>query len=134
MNLFGLFPSKPKRYVSDASFRTTLARQISMAPMTMVQLRKHGVSNDSLLKLEFFFYTNDAAKAASLSAKLNASGYSAKCEPSSHNSNIQIVNGWTGKMEMSDAVVTVWTRDMCDLGFSDDCEFDGWGTNPKQAP
>jgi hypothetical protein len=25
-----------------------------------------------------------------------------------------------------------WTSRMCDVGREHDCEFDGWGTNPKQ--
>jgi hypothetical protein len=35
-------------------------------------------------------------------------------------------------MLMSNAVVSAWTREMCEIGFAHDCEFDGWGTTPDQ--
>jgi hypothetical protein len=133
MSLFGFLSSKPKRYVSDEAYKGNVAKQVSMTPLTMIQLRKHGVVDTSMLKLEFFFYTNEASKAASLADLLNGRGYAAKCGPSAHKKGIQVINGWTDRMQMSDAVVVAWTKAMCELGFANDCEFDGWGTNPKQS-
>ncbi|MFC3562039.1 ribonuclease E inhibitor RraB [Pedobacter jamesrossensis] len=36
------------------------------------------------------------------------------------------------KMKMTDEVVKQWTKQMCELGYKFDCEFDGWGTEPDQ--
>ena len=132
MSFFDFLSPKSKRYVSDEAFQNNLTRQVSMAPVTMTQLRKHGVTDATSLKLEFFFYTNEASKAALLAASLGARGYSVKHGRSAHDKSIQIITGWTGKMQMSDSVVTAWTKAMCELGFANDCNFDGWGTNPKQ--
>jgi hypothetical protein len=125
MSFFSFLSSKPKRYLSDEGFRKNLAKQVSLAPTTMIQLRKHGVTDATLLKLEFFFYTNEASKAASLAALLRERGYSVKHGRSAHDKRIQVINGWTDKMPMTDAAVTAWTKTMCELGFANDCNFDG---------
>ena len=43
-----------------------------------------------------------------------------------------VVTGWTSRMKMDDQTVLDWTGRMCDVRHEHDCEFDGWGTNPKQ--
>jgi len=67
------------------------------------------VTDDDRLKLEYFFNTDPPEKASALAG-----------------------DGWTAAMTMSTDVVQSWARQMCDLGFKHDCEFDGWGTTPEQ--
>lgn len=43
-----------------------------------------------------------------------------------------LYTGWTPRLTMSADVVQAWVRQMCDLGFKHDCQFDGWGTTPEQ--
>ena len=35
-------------------------------------------------------------------------------------------------MKMDDQAVQLWTKEMSELGYKFDCEFDGWGTTPDQ--
>ena len=132
MGFFDLFSSKPKRFVSERSFRENFAKQSKMTPMTLAQLRKLDVTAETELKLEYFFYTDSTDKAELLAGDLKAKGYSAEHGPSASDKKVQIITGWTSKMPMGEKIVAAWTQEMCELGFAHDCDFDGWGTTPKQ--
>lgn len=132
MGFLSLFSNRPKQFVSEADFRQNMAEQMAMTPMTLQQLRKIGVTPDRELKLEFFFYTDSLQKAVSLANDLKQRGYEIEHGPSASDKATQIITGWTVKMTMEDGGVLDWTRDMCQLGFSHDCDFDGWGTTPAQ--
>lgn len=120
------------RYVSDSAYRENLAKQTTMSPMTLEQLRKYGVTDETNLKLEFFFYTDDEAKASGLAKVLAERSYSVEHGQSTSDDDRLIVTGWTTRMSMDESTVVQWTREMCELGFEHDCEFDGWGTKPDQ--
>jgi regulator of RNase E activity RraB len=98
----------------------------------MEQLRTHGGGPEKELKLEYFFYTDAPEKASALAADLNKRGYSVKVGGAAANPKLQIVTGWTSPVLMQDDIVFQWIKDMCSLGYTHDCEFDGWGTNPEQ--
>ncbi len=119
-------------FQSEDAFRKNRAKQIAMAPETVAVLRTHGVTNDTNLKLEFFFYTDTNEKAAGLAKKLAALGYETHQKPSAHDPKQFLITGWTTKLKMSEESVVKWTAQMCDLGRENDCDFDGWGTNPDQ--
>ncbi len=121
------------RFVTERVCRDNLARQVSMTPQTMAQLRECGVSKAAMLRLEFFFYTDMDRKAEALAKALNAMGYQAGSDRSAGDNRLFLVNGWTVPLKMDDSVVLDWTRQMCKLGCEHDCEFDGWGTDPNQA-
>jgi len=127
-----LFSKSPKRFVSEKAFEKNVEQQMSWTPQTLEQLRKYGASPEKELKLEFFFYTNTADKAAALAGDLLKRGYEVKHGPSASDPKIQVITGWTTRMPMSDGAVLDWTKDMCTVGYAHDCDFDGWGTNPKQ--
>lgn len=132
-SLFGCSkPADGPRFVTEEAFRQNLAKQTKMSPMTVAQLRKHGVTDSTMLKLEFFFYTNAEAKAQGLAKALQTLGYDAKAGPSASDRRVMLVTGWTTAMKMDEGVVVAWTEKMCRLGFEHDCDFDGWGTNPQQ--
>jgi hypothetical protein len=122
----------PKRYLSDQAFRQNLAKQMKMSPLTVGQLRKHGVTDNSMLKLEFFFYTDNDEKALALADALRVLDYKAESGSAARDSRLLIVTGWTTPIKMTDSEVVAWTQKMCQLGYEHDCEFDGWGTNPQQ--
>jgi regulator of RNase E activity RraB len=122
----------PQRYVSEPAFRENLAKQTTMSPQVIAQLRKHGVTDDASLKLEFFFYTDKDEKAQALAKALRALEYKVECGPSAGDSRLLIVTGWTTPLKMTENAVVAWAEKMCRLGYEHDCEFDGWGTNPKQ--
>lgn len=120
----------PTRYATEQAYKDSLAKQVSMTPQTMAQLRKHGVTEASMLRLEFFFYTDMESKAESLAAALKAMGYQAEAGRSAGDDKLFLVNGWTIPLKMDDPSVVNWTEQMCKRGYEHDCEFDGWGTNP----
>lgn len=132
MGLFGIFSGRPKQFVTPEAFQENVTNQLAMTPQTVAQLRGLNVTPETQLKLEFFFYTNSPDKAAALSAVLSGMEYDVQHGPSPSDKRLQVVTGWTDKMPMHDATVLAWTKEMCEVGFQHDCEFDGWGTNPAQ--
>lgn len=127
-----LFKRTPGRFLSPEAHKQALASQLQMTPETLVQLRALGVSAESYLSLEYFFYTNAPMKAEALDKALQSLGYSPDSHPSASDKRQFVVTGWSPKLVMSEAVVSSWTREMCELGYAHDCEFDGWGTSPEQ--
>jgi hypothetical protein len=137
MGLFSmLFESKSGggdgRYRSDEAHAKNRSRQLTMTPQTVAQLRNYGVTDERQLKLEYFFYTNTKPKAAALAQKLADMGYAGGYDHAATNKNEFVIKGWTSPMKMDDKTALDWTASMCDLGQEHDCDFDGWGTNPKQ--
>lgn len=130
--MFDFFKRKPEKFVSNSAFEANLASQLAMTPQTLAQLREYGVTDQSSLKLEFFFYTNTLVKAESLAHKLAELGYAVEYGQSAEDNNTYLITGWTVPVLMSDKSMLDWTEQMCRLGYAQDCEFDGWGTNPEQ--
>jgi len=128
----GLFKRKPSRFVDEASFMRNRANQMRMAPATLEQLRPHGVTAHTLLKLEYFFYTDTPEKGAALALTLAGFGYLVVHEQAAGDQRLRVITGWTQPMQMSDEVVVAWSGRMCEVGFEHDSEFDGWGTTPEQ--
>jgi hypothetical protein len=120
------------RYFSESDHSENLARQIAMTPQTLEQLGKHGVTDETSLSLEYFFYATSDSAAATLAQALLDLGYTSEHGPSASDASIFVVTGWTSKMLMDESTVVGWTQRMCELGFANDAEFDGWGTNPSQ--
>ena len=120
------------RFHSEADYQRNLAHQTEMTPQTVDQLRSHGVGPDSMLRLEFFFYTDTDAKASKLASVLQGLGYDVEHVEAADGNGSFLVNGWTTRLRMDTPGVVSWTREMCNIGYSHDAEFDGWGTNPEQ--
>ena len=119
-----------ERFVTEEAFEKNLQSQVAMTPQTLAQLRSFGLTDKSRVKLEFFFFTNSKQKAAALAKVLQKRGYKVEYGPSEADKKQLLVTGSTDKMALDDATVVAWTRDMCQLGFESDCQFNGWGTTP----
>lgn len=133
MGLFSFFGKKDNgQFVSAEAFGEKSAIQLNMLPVLMEKLRELNVDEDRELMLEFFFYTNTYQKAETFAQELSNLNYQVKYGVSEGDKNLFIITGWTTKIEMKDAVVAAWIRQMCSLGYKFDCEFDGWGTIPDQ--
>jgi regulator of RNase E activity RraB len=135
MGFFDLFSTKhnpDKKFVTEDSYKKNKDNQVNMAPQPLKQLRDLGVTETKELKLEYFFYTNSIDKAKSLADEIQKMNYSVKHGQSAGDKKLFVITGWTIKMAMADSVVIEWTKQMCDLGYKFDCEFDGWGTEPDQ--
>jgi hypothetical protein len=132
-SLFGCKPGGGDgRFQTEEAYVQNRARQLAMTPLTVAQLRKYDVTDESELKLEYFFYTNTKEKAAALVEKLTDMGYTGTYDHSASDKQQFVVTGWTSRMKMDDQTVLDWTGRMCDVGHEHDCAFDGWGTNPEQ--
>lgn len=134
MGLFDFLKSKSnsKQFVSEASFNSNLHKQLQLTPLTLDELRKLNIDSDEELKLEYFFYTNTLEKASQLAVELKKLNYTIQHDVSANDKKIFIITGWTTKMKVRDEVIKQWTKQMCELGYQFDCDFDGWGTSPKQ--
>lgn len=134
MGLFDFLKPKSnnRQFVSETAFNINCDKQMQMTPQTLEQLRNLNVTTDRELKLEYFFYTNTADKAKQLATEIEKLNYTVQHGVSAGDKNLFIVTGWTTKMKMSEEVVKHWTKQMCELGYKFDCEFDGWGTEPDQ--
>jgi tetratricopeptide (TPR) repeat protein len=133
MGLFSFF-GKGDKYVSESTFKKSVIRQREMNDQTLTQLSKYGVNDQSQLTLEFFFYTDKQDKASNLAIELKKLNYNIETvDKSAGDSNLWIVTGWTTPIKMDLSAVTKWTEQMCKIGFDNDCDFDGWGTNPDQG-
>lgn len=128
---------KPKQngnhqFVSEKAFENNLTKQMQMTPQTMEQLRKIDVSEDKKLKLEYFFYTNTADKAKLFADEMRKLNYEVNYGQSAGDKRSFVITGWTTKIQMENNVVANWTKEMCEIGYKYDCDFDGWGTSPDQ--
>ena len=132
-SLFGGKQGGDGHFQTEEAYAQNRARQLAMTPQTVAQLRKYGVTEESQLKLEYFFYTNTKEKSAVLAQKLTDMGYTGRYDHSASDKRQFVVTGWTSRLKMDDKAMLDWTARMCDLGHEHDCEFDGWGINPKQT-
>lgn len=128
--MFNIFKGN-KQFVSDNEYRKNLAAQLNLSPQTVAQLREYGVTENTKLKLEYFFYTDKPEKAVSLAQSLENLGYSVEYGESVNDNKLQIITGWTAPITVETGIVLEWTEYMCKLGYEYDCDFDGWGTNPE---
>ena len=134
MGLFNIFGKKDDRYISESTFKATVQKQKEMNTQTLTQLSKYGVTDNSELKLEFFFYTDTQDKASNLAIELKKMNYNIEpVDKSAGDPKLWAITGWTTPIKMDITTVTKWTEQMCKIGFENDCDFDGWGTNPDQS-
>ena len=124
-------PGQQNTYFTADAHAENLEKQTSGAARILAQMRKGGITADREFALEIFFYTDTANKAAGLAESLQQKQYAVKHGPSASDPNVFSVTGQSAKMKMDETVVVDWAREMCELGFHHDCEFDGWGVNPN---
>jgi hypothetical protein len=133
MGLFSIFGSKDNRYVSESAFKESVMKQKEMNSQTIAQLRNYGVDDKSHLSLEFFFYTDKQNKASDLAIELKKLNYNLETvDQSAGDPKLWAITGWTTPIKMDIGSVTNWTQKMCQIGFDNDCNFDGWGPIPTK--
>jgi len=142
MGLFNLFSRKgedeiSKRLDKDRDLlkirkhQANKKKQLELLPNTIKELRKIGVSKKDELKLEYFFIAFSKEEGEKLNQVLK-NEYHYNIAPIQIVKNLFIVNGWSCKIKMETEIVENWLVKMCNLTLKYDCEFDGWGTTPKQ--
>lgn len=127
--LSSLFGNKaPKRFVTEQAFQQNTGNQVEGSAETLEALYSHGVKPTDSKSLEFFFYTNHASKADALTAQLVSMGYKAANARSEDDKNLYLITGRTTPVQMTESAIRPWTMQMCQIGFTHDADFDGWGT------
>jgi hypothetical protein len=117
-----------KRYVSEQSLKWSLKNQFEMNSKTLEQLHKLGITNESRLKLQFFYCTNRSTKARKLVSALEDLNYQVESVDKAAGDKFWVISGWTNEIKMDPKSVTNWTSLMNHLGYEYDSGFDGWGT------
>lgn len=115
--------------------RETLARQLAMNKQTWETLQEVGVTEESELRLDFFYVAPGDQPAHALAAFLQAeTDYDVQVVSSGGGflkKKAWSVTGSTQPTKVSADVLDDWVTWMVAAGFNEGCEFDGWGA---QAP
>ncbi len=116
-------------YVSKQQFEEGVQNLPNANARTLEQLEKYSTSENSGLRMEFFFYTDEQNKASNLAIDLSKLGYRIDTvDRSEGDEGLWVVTGLTTKMKSDLNTMNDWTTLMWKIGFENDCEFDGWGT------
>jgi hypothetical protein len=121
-----------KQFVSEEKLEESVERQTKLVPVTLETLRHLEDRPSESLRMEFFFYTNTAGKAKEFSDFLKKRAYSVEYAKAAGITNLFLITGWSDKISVNEESIIAWTKEMCELGYQYDCEFDGWGTTPDQ--
>jgi hypothetical protein len=115
---------------SLAKFDELLAKHLTMNRMTWTVLQRHGVTQQSKLRLDFSYNAPNRAAADGLAALLrDETDYDVRVE--SQGSLLRrrwLVEGRTQTTSISPAILDEWVTWMVTAGKEWSCEFDGWGT------
>jgi hypothetical protein len=111
-------------------YRRVLARQLTMNEQTWARLCAHGVTEASLLRLDFAFLAPDQRAAEALRTILvEQTDYDVTVQPAPSSSrHAWSVTGTTQGTTVSLVILDQWVDWMVTAGAENDCEFDGWGT------
>jgi hypothetical protein len=118
----------------------TLAEQREMTAQTWRALQDHGIHEQSILRLEFFFDAPDGAAAESLATFLaTETDYELSTTPDEAEARAGpgwLVGGRTRPTRVSLEILDQWVSWMVGAGAEHGgCVFDGWGTSvPGDAP
>lgn len=136
MWLFNLFQKGSKAnkgiFVKKNEYKRNLTLQKKMSIKTIQQLENSLNGQVDRLNLEFFFYTNNQQKAEKLQEALLSIGYFSKIQKVSNEESVHLITGWSSKILLSRNVILAWVTEMCEIGFRNDCDFDGWGASGEE--
>ena len=108
-----------------------LAHQLEMNRVTWKQLQEHGVTEDTALRLDFFYFAPGQHQAETLAAAIRArTDYDVEAGTTKQGllgRKSWIVTGTTQAAPVSLTVLDEWVTRMVEWGDAHSCEFDGWG-------
>jgi hypothetical protein len=111
--------------------RRALAKQLAMNQGTWTALQSHGMTEDSELRLDFFFQAPGEKQAAALAALIDReTDYEVQVQSSGGGvlkRKKWAVSGTTQSTQISPSILDQWVTWMVTAGFQEGCEFDGWG-------
>ena len=110
-----------------------LAHQLELNRVTWKTLQGHGVTEETELRLDFFYFAPGQHEAEALAGATRArTDYDV--EAGSFKQGLLgrktwTVNGTTQTAPVSLATLDEWVTRMVEWGNAHSCEFDGWGTH-----
>ena len=128
MSHFNIFRTNKYQYVSEQEFREKLDMQRFLNAQVLQVFKKKGGVSEKQAPVEFFFYTDEEDKASNLAIELNKLGYEVYSIDRLALDGKWSVTGRTQLMKMTTRTITKWSKQMVELGYQNDCDFDGWGT------
>ena len=98
---------------------------------TWTELQRHGVTEDSELRLDFLYQAPGEAQAAALAALIGReTDYEVQVQSGGGGvlkRKKWAVSGTTQSTQISPSILDQWVTWMVTAGFQEGCEFDGWG-------
>ncbi|MGD9720813.1 MAG: ribonuclease E inhibitor RraB [Pirellulales bacterium] len=118
--------------MANAHYQNILANQLAMNRQTWVVLERYGVTESSMLRLDFTYYAPSREAAAALSALLQQeTDYDVSVAGSGWFFRRRwLVQGTTQPTAVSPTILDQWVTWMVAAGAKLNCDFDGWGTAP----
>ncbi len=108
-----------------------LAHQLEMNRVTWAELQKHGVTEETELRLDFSYFAPGEHQAHALARAIRArTDYDVEAgsfEQGLFGRTTWTVNGTTQPASVSLAALDEWVTRMVEWGNAHSCEFDGWG-------
>lgn len=108
-----------------------LAQHLAMNRQSWAALQQHGVTEESELRLDFFYAAADEEAASRLAQFLEAETDYEVMPRSSGGGFLRkqkwTISGTTQPTKVSSAILDQWVEWMVAAGFQFGCEFDGWG-------
>jgi len=118
---------KPSRFLSEDQFKTDLDGLKEANLLKLEQLRKYGVTDESDLRMDFYFVTNDSIKAQKLANELEVQNHhSNRVHSSANDKRLWVTSANSSRVKMDIESLTKWTDTLSRLGYRYDCQFQGW--------
>jgi hypothetical protein len=112
---------------AEAGIQRVLARQLNMNAETWEALKRHGVTEETELRLDFFYFAPDRGVADEL-ARFLADETDYDIEVAEGEGGDWTVQGSTQSTAVSRDILDQWVKWMVFAGYEHGrCEFDGWG-------
>jgi len=113
-------------HISLEDFEESKDGHRSMVPIYMDLLRSLDDKTDISRQMEFFFYGTSKEKAEELRKDLERLGYEVYGIDKCKNGDYSII-GLTTEFSFEEDLES-WSDKMNEIGYINDCKFDGWGT------
>lgn len=117
----------PKPFISVKKFESNLKGQKDLANRYLDLLSKCDIRMEEPKGMEFFFYSKTREDADELKKDLEKIGYEVYGIERSTKNQYSII-GVTPPISLGKEKFKKWIKEMNEIGFINDCDFDGWGT------
>ena len=117
----------PKPFISIKKLESNLKGQKALADRYLDLLSKSEKNMEKLREMEFFYYSKTIDNADGLKKDLEKIGYKVYGIDKSTENQYSII-GVTPPINIEEDKFKNWIEYMNEIGFINDCDFDGWGT------